>query len=263
MAAILSALLLGLSTGFIPDVPLAPLAWVAFVPLLLALRSVSSFWKVAAYAYLTFFVYLLLAIYSFLSASFLGGTLVLFVGSLHFSFPFLILYFFRKHLGWRKSLWVLPLLWPAWEWSFLQSRFSVSFLTFHVTQAPLTWLVQFVDVLGSSAISFWLLLLNVLIVRAVEDWRAARTNLKVSRSQHGPSWGQKYQVPFLLRRLSVITLVMFLPPLLYSAHVFSSSHTEVQKEITVSLVQPNIDPEMKWTDSTSSGNTWPRGGTKR
>lgn len=152
-----------------------------------------------------------MAIYSFLSASFLGGTLVLFVGSLHFSFPFVILHFSRKHLGWRKSLWVLPFLWPAGEWSFLQSRFSVSFLTFHVTQAPLAWLVQFVDVLGSSAISFWLLLLNVLIARAIEDWRTAKTNLEAGRSPQGLSWSQKYQAPFLLRRLSVITLAMFLP----------------------------------------------------
>ena len=191
-----------------------------------------------------------MATYSFVSASFLGGTLILFIGSLHFSFPFVSLYFFRTRLGWKRSLWILPFLWPAWEWSFLQSRFSVPFPTFHVTQAPLTWLVQFVDVFGSSAISFWLLLLNVLIVRAIEDWHTARTDLKASRSSRARTWNQKYQALFLLRRLAFVTLLMFLPPLLYSAYVFSSSPAEAQKKITVSLVQPNIDPETKWTDST-------------
>jgi len=230
---ILSGVLIAIASGFIPDSNLEFLAWAGFVPLLLALKKVNNFKRYFLYTYSTFLLFFLLTIYSFFDAFFFGGTVILFIGALHFCIPILSLFFIQKKTGWRKSLILLPFIWTIWEYYFIQSKFSVAILSIAVSQAPYTWLIQFVDIFGSGAITFWLVLLNVLIVFAIADWFT--TNYKTLQS-------------YFTKYISLIIL-MFLIPLLYSFYVFNSSKFKNDNGITVSLIQPNIDPKKKWGDS--------------
>ncbi len=225
-----SGILLGLSAGVISGSQLAFLEWFGFVPLFLALKEVSNFKQYFLYTYLTFLVFFFIAIYSFFFAYFVGGLMILILGSIQFSVPILVLYFFKKRIGWKYSLLLLPFIWTVYEYIFIQSKFSLALLSTSVSQAPYLWLVQYVDILGSGAITFWIALLNVLLAVILFDWR--EHNYKQTRS-------------FLIKRLALI-LLMFVIPLFYSFTVFNSKEYSNGKEVTVSLVQPNINPQNKW-----------------
>lgn len=230
---LLSGVLMAFASGFIPNSNWEFLAWAGFVPLLLTLKKVNNFKQYFVYTYFAFLVFFFLTIYSFFNAFFFGGTVILLIGSLHFCIPILSLYFIQKKIRWRHSLLLLPFIWTSWEYFFIQSKFSVAILSIAVSQAPYTWLIQFVDIFGSGAITFWLVLINVLIVFAIDDWFT--NNYKTLQS-------------YFAKYISLIIL-MFLIPLLYSFYVFNSSKFKSGNEITVTLVQPNIDPKKKWDDS--------------
>jgi len=230
---LLTGVLMAFASGFIPNGNLEFLAWVGLVPLLFALKNANNFKLYFLSTYLAFLVFFFLTIYSFFDAFFFGGIVILFIGALHFCIPVLSLYFFQKKIGWRKSLILLPFIWTAWEYFFLQSKFSVAILSIAVSQAPYTWLIQFIDIFGSGAITFWLVFLNVFIFFAIDDWFSK--NYKTIKI-------------YFVKYISVI-LLMFSIPLIYSFYVFNSSKFESGSEITVSLIQPNIDPKKKWGET--------------
>jgi hypothetical protein len=111
--SLLSGILLGLANNELFGIPMAPLAWVALVPVLLALRNAKGFLSYFLTGYVFSLVYLLIAMFSFLTAYFAGGAVLIAVGALHFSLPFVVSYSLQKKVGWKRSLFVLPLLWPV------------------------------------------------------------------------------------------------------------------------------------------------------
>lgn len=231
---------------------LSPLAWIGLVPTLLALRSSDRHVRFMLSGYLTCFSFLLMAMYSFLPAYFLGGAALILVGGLHLTAPFLMLYFFHRRLGWRKALWMLPLLWPAWEWFFLQSKLSLPLMALYLTQAPLTWLIQYIDIFGYNAISFWLILLNVLIVLTVDDWQSIISKPSKKKKSAPQNWQEKYAASFVMKRFALILLVMFMPPLLYNVYVQATLPAKLNGEVKVSLVQANTPSRATAHDSTAA-----------
>lgn len=231
--AAFSGILLGLSTGVIPGSHLAFMEWFGFVPLFMVLTQVSRFRDYFIYTLFTFLIFFIIAIYSFFSAFFAGGLMILIIGSVQFSVPIMVLYFFKKKIGWKYSLLLLPFIWTVYEYVFIQSRFSIALLSTSVSQAPYLWLVQYADILGSGAITFWIALLNVLLAILIFDWR--EHNYKSARG-------------FLIKRFALI-LLMFLIPLSYSFTVFNSKEYSNGRKVTVSLIQPNINPQDKWHNS--------------
>lgn len=234
--AVLSGLLLGLSTDVISGSHLAFFEWFGFLPLFFALKDITSFKYFFLYTITTFLIFFFVGIYSFFIAFFAGGLMILILGSVQFSVPILLLYFFKKKIGWKYSLLLLPFIWTVYEFVFIQSKFSVALLSTSVFQAPYLLLIQYVDILGSGAITFWIALINVLLAITIIDW--LEHNYKQSRS-------------FLIKRF-ILILLMFIIPLLYSYYVFNSKEYSGGKEVTVSLIQPDINPQNKWQDSVSA-----------
>jgi len=231
--SLLSGILLGLANNELFGLPMAPLAWVALVPVLLALRGAKG---IAAYfltGYVFSLVYLLIAMFSFLNAYFVGGAVLIAVGALQFSLPFVVSFFLQKRVGWKKSLFVLPLLWPVLERFVLESMLSMPLFAMYISQAPMLWLVQHIDVFGYSAISFWLVLLNVLIAGLSPD----------------PSPPQAEGENSWVKRLAIIIAVMFLPPLAYSAFIHFNLEERLGGEVTVSLIQSGNAPHTLESDS--------------
>ncbi len=231
--AVSSGILLGLSTGAIPGTHTAFLEWAGFVPLLLALKDVSRFRDYFMYTIFTFLIFFFIAIYPFFGAYFFGGLIILLLGSLEFTVPLIVLFFLKKKISWTKSLFLLPFVWTIYEYFFIQSKFSLGVLSVSVIQAPYLWLVQFVDVLGSGALTFWVLLLNVMAAYTILGLYEVKDHRKRN---------------FILRN-AVLILLMFIIPLLYSAYIFNSKDYNGGKEVTVSLVQPDINAQKKWQDS--------------
>lgn len=235
---LLSALLLGLSYPSYPYVRLEVLAWVWMVPMLLALRSVESFPKFLRNVFLMFLCVAVIGM-SWLALSTLFGALLLFLFyPLIVSVPFVVFYFVRCTLGWRAALLSLPFVCTAWDWIYHGTEGSIGWFSIGVTQSNLYWLVQYADITGVWGITFWLALFNVLVVIAIEDWRA---RVAIAAARPGES---KNARAFLARRLVRVTGLMLLVPLTYSAYVFAcdARASEVEgEEIDVLLVQPNVD----------------------
>jgi apolipoprotein N-acyltransferase len=232
--SILSGILLGLANNELFGLPMAPLAWVALVPVLLALHHAKGFLSYFLTGYVFSLVYLLIAMFSFLTAYFVGGAVLIAVGALHFSLPFMVSYFLQKKVGWRRSLFVLPLLWPVVEWFVLESPLSMPLFAMYISQAPMLWLVQHVDVFGYSVVSFWLVLLNVLVA-VVADL--------------SPDPSPKERGNLQVKRLAIIAAAMFLPPLTYSAFIHFTLEEKLGGEVTVSLIQSGNAPHTLESDS--------------
>ncbi|HEY1404785.1 MAG TPA: apolipoprotein N-acyltransferase [Pyrinomonadaceae bacterium] len=240
----LSALLLGLSYPSYPYVRLEVLAWVWMVPVLPALRSVESLPKFLRNVFLMFLCVAVIGM-SWLALSTLSGALLLFLFyPLIVSVPFVVFYFVRRTLGWRAALLSLPFVCTAWDWIYHGTEGSIGWFSIGVTQSNLYWLVQYADITGVWGITFWLALFNVLVVIAIEDWRA-----RVGAAAAHPGRMKRTQV-FLVRRLACVTGLMLLVPLTYAAYVFAGDRRAAKdegKELDLMLVQPNINPWEKLT----------------
>lgn len=235
--------MLGLSYPSYPYVRLEVLAWVWMVPMLLALKSVESLPKFLRNVFLMFLCVAVIGM-SWLALSTLFGTLLLFLFyPLVVSVPLVVFYFVRRALGSRAALLSLPFVWTAWDWMYHGTEGSIGWFSIGVTQSNLYRLVQYADITGVWGITFWLLLFNVLVVIAIEDWRASRCALAHS--------GEMKRARVLLaRRLACVTGLMLLAPLAYSAYVFAGDGLAPQDEGTeldLMLVQPNVNPWEKLT----------------
>lgn len=253
--SIISGILLGMANNELFGLPMAPLAWVALVPVLLALREAKSFLSYFLTGFVFSLVYLLIAMFSFLNAYFVGGAVLILVGALQFSLPFVVSYFLQKKVGWKKSLFVLPFLWPVLEYFVLESSLSMPLFAMYISQAPMLWLVQHIDIFGYSAISFWLVLLNVLVAvagpsfcaRHCEDEGRPVPFFRESNLQEN----RRKIASFLAmtKQLATIVAVMFLPPLAYSTFIHFTLEEKLGGEVTVSLIQSGNAPHALESDS--------------
>lgn len=247
---IISGMLLGLTNHHVFGLPMAPLAWVALVPVLLALRWAKGFAAYFLTGYIFSLVYLLISMFSFLKAYFVGGAVLIAVGALQFSLPFVVSYFFQKRVGWKRTLFVLPLLWPVLERFVLESTLSMPLFSIYNSQATMLWLIQHIDIFGYSAISFWLVLLNVLIAAVVADPSPSFRHCEDGgRSNLQENHGKIASILARTKQLAIIIAVMFLPPLAYSAFIHFTLEEKLGGEVTVSLIQSGNAPHTLKDDS--------------
>jgi apolipoprotein N-acyltransferase len=226
------------------------------VPMLLALKPVRSFWRFLLDVYLAMFVFSVVGMSWLITSATLGTIILFFVSAFIHTVPFVAFFFVRRALGWRVALWSAPIVWTAWEWLYHQSDGSIGWMGMGPSQSNLNLLVQYVDITGVWGITFWLVLFNVLVVMAIENCglRTADFGLNHVRLANLKSAIRNPQSA--IRRLAVVAIVMLLPPLAYSTYVFvkESRAAPGSREISVLLVQPNIDPWRK-SDASTRANT--------
>jgi apolipoprotein N-acyltransferase len=108
----MSGLLFALSWPNYPYVRLEIFAWVWMVPLLLALRSVTSFPRFLRNVYFTMFLGWFCGMSWLITSTPLGTVLGFLVGGAVFTVPLLGFYLVRRSLGWRAALWSAPVVGP-------------------------------------------------------------------------------------------------------------------------------------------------------
>lgn len=222
---VLSGLLLGISFPTYPVVRLELIAWIALVPLLVSLRDQLSFRQFFGRVYSAMLVYCLIALWWVCFATLPGGLLTIVAQAFFSTVPLLLFFALKRFRGFRFALFGLPFLWVGWEWLYILQDLSLGWLVFGNSQAQLNPMIQYADFTGVWGVSFWLLCFNVTVV---DLWFRSRERKKV----------------FIH---AAILAAMVLLPLGYSSVVFSSREVQQeQQEITVSLIQPNLDPFDKW-----------------
>jgi apolipoprotein N-acyltransferase len=140
-------------------------------------------------------------------------------------------YFKKKRFGWKTALLLLPFVWTLTDWLAHLAPHGMQVYLLPYTQANNTWLVQFIDITGMWGITFWVVMMNVLILLFIET--KSKKNL-------------------------IFTVIWLILPLFYSFYVLvlnpRSAIGSSNRKSKVSIVQTNQDSYS--TDSTASQKTF-------
>jgi apolipoprotein N-acyltransferase len=148
--------------------------------------------------------------------------------------------FAKKHLGEGVALVALPFLWVGYEYSHSLTEWSFPWLTIGNSQSYALAHIQFIGITGIYGVSFWILVMNVLAYLMYSLFAQGR--IRPFSATGGALVG--------------LLLLVYAAPAIHGSLVLtqaggtgavtpdSGRHT-----ITVGMVQPNLDPWEKWTQS--------------
>jgi apolipoprotein N-acyltransferase len=232
MFALASGILLGLAFPAHPDSLMAPLhhpawAWIALTPLLAALTQCNSnsAFRLGWIAGASFALHTLYWVAGTegggmavvggtgLLAAYLGLFLGLFAGAQR-----LLL----VRLG-RRSLLLAPVLWTAQEYLVSVGELGFPWLLLGHSQAAIPSLIQYATITGAYGVSFWAVLLNVLVLQVLRSPSLRRVNL--------------FQAGALV--------AAFAAPIAYATRVIPAAGS-AEATARVAVIQPNLSLADKW-----------------
>lgn len=227
---ILSGILLAASFPPVPF-PAPLLLFVALIPYLIVIEKREKLIEINRATYLMAFVFCLFTLYwvgswqkeadPFLMIS---GILLIFVNPVFFLIPSTLLYFSRKIIPQKYSLYLLPVFFVAYEFAYMLTDLSFPWLSLGNGLSPFTLFIQIADIIGQLGLSFVVVIINVFIYRSI-------TAIKVNKK--------------LFYLHTSAALLIFILILIYGNLKLSSPHLPNTK-VKVGLIQPNLDPWEKW-----------------
>ena len=152
-----------------PPNRIAPLLFVAFVPLLLIERHVEKYqykrpyWTFYKYAYLTLFLWNLATTWWVAHATVAGAVFMLLVNTFCMSLPLLLFQWMVKHYGRRIGYVALLTYWVSMEHTHLQWELSFPWLNLGNGFACWPEWVQWYEYTGALGGTVWVIVANVLI----------------------------------------------------------------------------------------------------
>jgi apolipoprotein N-acyltransferase len=240
--AFFAGVLLGLSfplpRGWVFALPLEYLACIAFVPFLLVLERLNSYWQSMRYAYFTFFAFNAVTLYwvgGFTHGQdmylMLSGAALVVAHPLFFLIPTFGYCFVKRHLGTTAALFSLPFVWVGFEWLHSLGQIGFPWLTLGNSQTYAIDRIQFISLTGVYGISFWILALTAIIYFVY---------LKFSRSEWKLISWQSFFAGLALFLFLII-------PEIHGRLVLSSADSRSSSGVVrVGMIQPNTDPWKKW-----------------
>ena len=232
-----------------PPLPLIPLVFIGFVPLLALENHIANqggqhptktrYMRLFLWGYLYFLLWNLLDTWWIKNASLWGGVMAFVLNSLFMSFPLLAYHGIKHRLGQKWWAVIFVATWMSFE--FLHQKWELSFpwLNLGNSFAQFPALIQWYEVTGTSGGTLWVLIINVLVFDA---WQRYQTT-KAQQQYPDKKWGQK--------RLGLILLLLVLPVTASLIRYFT--YQEHGRPVTVGEVQPNIDPWNEKFDSRTMG----------
>jgi apolipoprotein N-acyltransferase len=220
---ILSPLLLYL--GF-PDLPIFPLLFVGFVPLLLVLDRIDqsdikkkkrTAWR---YIYFSLLLWNILSTFWVANTSFVPSFVAFGLNAFFMSIPWVLYFSLRKHLG--KVLGPLALLafWISFEFLHMRWEITWSWLNLGNGLAMYPKFFQWYNISGVLGGSAWILALNLMIYKLIRNYQSTK---KIS-------WRKVGSAIFVVAHVLIISLVMFY------------KYEEKGEPVNVTVIQPNFEP---------------------
>lgn len=165
---LLSGILLGFSYPSYDPIPTGILAWFAFVPFLLSIHQIKSFRQWAYLSVLMLVLAHLLNIWWVAKYSFAALATCFFTQIPFMALPFWAFYGIYKKTNFTKALLLFPFIYTLNDWFLHLLPHGLQVYLLPYTQANNTWLIQFIDITGMWGISFWVIMMNVLVVLFIE-----------------------------------------------------------------------------------------------
>ena len=221
--ALLSGVLIGAAY---PPSPLGFLAWFGFVPLIHLLYNASPV-EGAKWSFLTGVTVNIITVYWFglnsgagLFPVFLSLTGAVLYLSIYWIIFGMCTSWYHQRTGYGLA--VLPIFWVGMEYIRSYGPLAFPWINLALTQTFSLPLLQIADVTGSTGISFWIVLINAILYAG-----------------YGSSIGLK-------NSLKIVTLLLVLISSLGVYRISSIRNETIVDQISIAIVQPNIDPNQKW-----------------
>jgi apolipoprotein N-acyltransferase len=152
---------------------ITPLVFVAWIPLLLVESYISrqkyKSGKVFIHGYLTFLIYNVGTTWWVYNASQGGSILAFLMNTLLMALAFYAFHLTKKYVGHKEGIISLVLYWIAFEYFHYDWESSWPWLTFgNVFSIHPSW-IQWYSVSGALGGSLWILIVNLLLFRTVEN----------------------------------------------------------------------------------------------
>jgi apolipoprotein N-acyltransferase len=235
---IVSGALLGFS---FPPFHFGWLAFVAFIPFLFAIDTARNYKEILKLSYFTFLIFNIIVIYWVGGWSketdpfmMIGGAALVAGHPLFFAIPILFYRFIRKRLG-RAALLLFPFLYLSFEHIHSITQVAFPWLTVGYSQCYNLPGIQFASLTGLFGISLQILIVNSLLAYALILW------------VDGPRENSRG----LIISVSGALLFVIIPELYGLSVLVKAGHTHFEKDLRVTIIQPNIDPYAKWRGSPS------------
>lgn len=245
--SLLSGILLALS---FPPLPFPFLAFVGFVPILYIVLQKSEVRYKYLLVYFTFFIYHTSSNWwisswraetdPFLLITGLGLDII---HPLFFLFPFWLFFYVKRKLGDSIALAAFPFIFLLFEWLHSLGDLAYPWLTFGNTQISNLYWIQFIDITGIWGASFLIFCVNALILSFIKGFANSSDRKLTAYLIREKSAGYK---------IILIAIFIFLP-YFYSFNALQyynyTENLKNNKNITIGIVQPNINPWLKWQES--------------
>jgi len=219
---IYATLLFGTLLGFAwPTWGFAPLLFIALVPLLWFLQSSkkTSFWRFSGGVYFGFFIWNALTTWWLWNSTVFGMFFAIIVNSLLMTLVMALWRRVDRKLGQKAGFIFLPFAWICFEKMHLVWDFSWPWLNLGNGFAAHPNWVQWYEYTGSFGGTLWIWIVNIMMYFAIKKYMVSK------------------------KVISFLKPILFVAiPLICSYLIFYQFETEQNKALTVSVVQPNIDP---------------------
>lgn len=210
----------------------APLALIAFIPLLLA----ESFFKgkmAWLNFYLPFLIWNLATTYWIYNATVAGAAAAVIANALQMSLIFMLFRWFKKRTNEKLGYMFLIIAWLAWEHFYFEAEISWPWLTLGNTLATSHYLAQWYEYTGTLGGSLWILLVNVVLFRIMRDRNMfARFGVM---PQSLTLTGKSIKI-----RTAFAVLLIVVPITISLSKYYTYKEVGERKQVVV--LQPNIDP---------------------
>ncbi len=233
--------LLAFSTGVLLSLSFPPLksgffATVGFVPLLFLIDKLKNYKQLFLYSYLSFFFFNLFTLYwvggwSKEADPFLmvGCVLLILFHPVLFFLPMWFYMFVKRNIGGVVNLVAFPFAYTLFEYFRSKTELAFPWLTLGNTQTYFIEKIQFIEFTGVYGLSFLILVVNVIFYLAIKEILS-----------QGKIFSKRASLYFLL------AILIYIAPDFYGASVLKKSNNFSYKEIKVGLIQPDINPWLKW-----------------
>jgi len=210
----------------------------AFVPLLLAedyfVKNKNRYrpGKVFVLSSITFATWYLLTMWWVYNASAAGMVIAVLVGTVLMAGAFTLFHIVRRNLGNSPGYLALILFWLSFEYFFINAEISNPWLTLGYGFQYNIKLIQWYEFTGALGGSFWVLLINILMYRLYQTFLEKKN----------------------AKPLLVVFSALLLIPIVVSIIMFHN-YKEKENPYEIIVVQPNIDPYLKFNDIPSLEQT--------
>jgi apolipoprotein N-acyltransferase len=216
--------------------------FVALIPLLLVeqdhyeRKSENRWLGIFWYPVITFFIFNLLTISWVRNAAWIGVFAALIINTSVMTAPFLLFHYIKRSIGPRLGYVSFIVLWVGFEFLYLNGQINFPWLVFGNAFANNVALVQWYEITGVFGGSVWVLVVNILLTKIITRYRET------------PSFRA-------VRGLVSWTLAFLLVPVIASLIRFYT-YDEEYRPYEFVVLQPNIDPYMKFQDMPQEQQTY-------